>query len=586
MPNVSRDKLLPEELVEAWKRTGAKVVERVEAILRACGLGEHVIRGPGGGTSFDPEAFFTNLESAKAKPWGKASRSGKRRPAEEDKSEPDLQEVLLEIDGALTAAKGGAQGASPRGRGGGRGVRGRPRGRGAPAGRGVVAAPKPKAKSTAQSQAKAPRGGLKRKAEEMSDNGLVEEQVAPKPKAKTKARPKPKVCGQEEERILIDGPAAGWTVRGSVRIDGSSYLSYKAPHTTFWCNRAQVTAPPSITCSLEAEGRDILQGLRSALGCGPPPVVPGMGEVVPDGTPPLPRLPPVPEPAASPSAMGLGEAREIIRGPATGWVIRARVGQSNAINFSFRRPGGNRWETSNEAAGVMTKAAWDVVERERAAINERLQAKLDALLAGGDQSEAVPEERGARHDGQAASGSDRQQPQTEIMHVMSGIALGWSMRMMVSARGVQSWDFREPNGTRWRSMLSLKQGLVDPVICGALEAEQTAVASRFGRPLASGGRGRGKRRGTGAVQAPPAAAAPREPRPAQRRGQQDERMVEELQDSEQEEEAYGRGAVDGLQRSKLGPASKGQKAKASEGPFDASSDIGMAEPEMEPGAEY
>jgi len=78
-------------------------------------------------------------------------------------------------------------------------------------------------------------------------------------------------------------------------------------------------------------------------------------------------------------------AREVIKGPASGWVVRGKFNPQKGVIFSFRAPGGKRWQSMEEAQIGMEQAAWDALTLERENINEALKRHL----AGGAIAAAV-----------------------------------------------------------------------------------------------------------------------------------------------------------------------------------------------------
>lgn len=282
----------------------------------------------------------------------------------------------------------------------------------------------------------------------------------------------PKASAQLEERILIDGPAAGWTVRVVIKASGKTNVMYRPPRVAVWCSRAQIDPGSVVVTALEGEASDIISDIH------------GSGQTDFQGKPVQADEDTATRRASELISDDLSEVREIIGGPAAGWIIRGRLNSQNAVNYSFRRPNGTKWESRGDIAGSIDKGVGDAMEPERVAIGLCLRGRFREVPGGPDRfagKRVVAEQ--SQEEGYAAASSKGSAPLVEIMQVPSGAAIGWNIRCAITPSVRADWDVREPQGLVWRPACSLWESGsgVTAAVLDALREEIAGMAVHMGQ---------------------------------------------------------------------------------------------------------
>jgi len=296
-----------------------------------------------------------------------------------------------------------------------------------------------------------------------------------------------------DERILVDGVASGWSLRGTVNMFGACSIVFKPPQTTRWWSEKQVqeTMEKPVLEALEAEKVDILKSLSSR----------------PPAPKPSPRAVPPPDD-------NLTEAREITAGAAKGWVIRASANGDKGMKYTWRPPGSTRWLLRGQAQKQATNEVWQLVEITREAIADRIRnalaenakqkTEVGVPLAvenpeGEDPEEADEDEEeyrddeddefprpsdrcrprllGGRGGGRIAATKRPPRPQQQERRqrtVMGGAAHGWCVRVYKVECGNRIFSFKKPNSNQWLSA-SVVASEIDVDIAAALDLEKQKV---------------------------------------------------------------------------------------------------------------
>jgi len=239
-----------------------------------------------------------------------------------------------------------------------------------------------------------------------------------------------------EERVLVDGEAAGWTIHG-FQNKGVCIFKYRPPGEEQWFSFMGVRErdfDSSIIDSLARERGEIALRFRAAgaasrsasfadpaaaSAVAPQPGLAGRGrrgrgsrggrggrggcsgrsgrgglsaEAMLDAAVAAASKAATPQVSPVPPPQQVAMAREVIKGPASGWVVRGKLDPQKGVIFSFRAPGGKRWQSTEEARIGMEQAAWDALTLERENISEALKRHLagGAIAAMAAASTVVP----------------------------------------------------------------------------------------------------------------------------------------------------------------------------------------------------
>lgn len=300
-----------------------------------------------------------------------------------------------------------------------------------------------------------------------------------------------------EERSLLDGVAAGWTVSCTLHADGQLFQKFRAPHGTTWSLRQQVVTEVEAAAfeALCQEMEDVESVVRRRSAATPAEA--------------FTRAP------AAPTAGvegGKGGARYCAErcpheGPAAGWHIKGTLNSQNTVYFTFKPLGNQKWIYGNKAKEGVTANIWKQVEDEKKSIVAQIRAQqheapgsagdhVDANKIQEDEEELEERENGDQHAGENATvqPSGRRPISTsdhEMRQIVSGPAQNWVVRRVVLAsNGQPRWTFRRPTGVKWETLPEVQKS-IDPFVSAALVAEKAAfTAPRLGQHQRASGRKR------------------------------------------------------------------------------------------------
>jgi len=335
-------------------------------------------------------------------------------------------------------------------------------------------------------------------------------------KAKSKSKSKAKAKAPPEmrsERSISEGPAKGWSV--SIDSTGRIFM-YREPSSIDWMgdDEASKAANSEVWARLQVvRGEMASKWSPSQM---PAPAAPGKKRKAPVGKAKPAKPAPYPE-----------EVREILQGPAKGWMVRGKAYKDQSQYF-VRKPGSSFWETRSAALQDADDQTREAVEQERLKVQELLQKRAELAQNGQDaieisasqsdpepapepvpehpepkrsgikrlrivtapapveketieignsQDDPVQEENGTSAAGHSKSSKD--DAQAELSHITQGAAMGWTVQVNLPPKGPSRWLFRRPQGTKYERLGAIRQGL-DLAVLAALEAEQASMAARIG----------------------------------------------------------------------------------------------------------
>jgi len=246
---------------------------------------------------------------------------------------------------------------------------------------------------------KKPKGQSQDAAKKASQKTKV---TAPKAQAAGKRKESAPSGRLAEDRVVVDGKAAGWLIHAMWRSQGSAtsdklYFSFLPPGTQrFLLSKASVLAAHSeeVWEALQFEKAEIMQSIKGAR------------KEAPKETENPPRAPNKKRPAAASDAVPkdseatgqeIQEARQVIRGVASGWVVRGRLTKQNIITYAFRSPVGTRWELSGTVQKSVEKEAWKILLEERNLIGDSIRAQRAATVAAPIPAEEAGRKLGKSH---------------------------------------------------------------------------------------------------------------------------------------------------------------------------------------------
>jgi len=314
---------------------------------------------------------------------------------------------------------------------------------------------------------------------------------APRPKAKAATTRN----GADTEVELTSGPAKGWSVKVAPAGGGSLY---RQPEAKRWLTSLIVKArleaageSPAVFAALKAQSsamqKDVTQRSRAR---GRSDAVGGAGAKHSGQA----------GSGQKPQQEDLQQAREIIDGPATSWILRGKMNSQGTVVFNYKRPGEDKWKFRKDAfvdIGVEVIAALDDEKQDMLQVIKA--KKADAQRGDGAPARPPPKRRklanqasGPSQCGAAAAAGSGAAPQREVLRITRGAAAGWSVRCAPSQLEPLAWEFQRPNGGTWERLPALQEaGLAEDLVV-ALRSEQEALAGQVGQMLQAPPRGEGE----------------------------------------------------------------------------------------------
>jgi len=265
----------------------------------------------------------------------------------------------------------------------------------------------------------------------------------------------------KEERVIVEGAAAGYTVCGTAGVlNGAVEIKYRPPQIEKWYTQAQGKAEfdEAVWSHLDAERGALLDLLKKrSRQAAKKPKPSGPKQPVPSVT----QNPPV------------TEMREICDGPAKGWIVRGKINNQKQLVFHFKPPDGSAWLMRRAAVKVADQPVFEALEKERLDIQGMIRDRF--------MSQSKEEVEHIRSSSQKPSRSmpaiGLRKPGAEMKHIHSGAAANYHLRCSIPARGVIRWSFRRPQSTRFERLSSVQPDDLGLAVYRALQAEMQTMDS-------------------------------------------------------------------------------------------------------------